>query len=101
MKDDLVNKSGDLVNDLVNDTISRAAAVGIVKKHYRGIDNDLLEIIAYEMEGLPSTQPEIIYCKDCKYNPNPPECGNAACVLFYGMTDQMGFCHHGERRERE
>ena len=27
MKDNLVNKSGDLVNDLVNDTISRAAAL--------------------------------------------------------------------------
>ena len=53
------------------------------------------------VNALPSTQPEIIHCKDCKYNPNPPECGNAACVLFYGMTDQMGFCHHGERRERE
>ena len=53
------------------------------------------------LRRLPTAQPEIIHCKDCKYNPNPPECGNAACVLFYGMTDQMGFCHHGERRERE
>lgn len=26
--DDLVNKSGDLVKDLVNDTISRQAAIG-------------------------------------------------------------------------
>ena len=44
---------------------------------------------------------EVVRCRECKYNSNPPECGNAACVLFYGMTDQMGFCHHGERRERE
>ena len=42
-----------------------------------------------------------VRCKDCRYNSNPPECGNAACVLFYGMTDQMGFCHHGERREQD
>lgn len=37
--------------------ISRQAAIETVKKHYRGIDNDLLEIIAYEMEELPPTQP--------------------------------------------
>ena len=95
MKDDLVNKSGDLVNDLVNDTISRAAAIEAMRKA-----KDKSEAHRMLMQ-LPSAQPEIIHCKDCKYNPNPPECGNAACVLFYGMTDQMGFCHHGERRERE
>ena len=39
------------------DTISRQAAVETVKKHYRGFDNDLLEVIAYEMERLPSAQP--------------------------------------------
>ena len=44
---------------------------------------------------------EVARCRDCKYNSNPPECGNAVCVLFYGMTDQMGFCHHGERREQD
>ena len=39
-----------------NDLISRQAAVETVKKHYRGFDNDLLEVIAYEMERLPSAQ---------------------------------------------
>ena len=39
-----------------NDSISRQAAIETVKKHYRGFDNDLLEIIAYEMEELPPTQ---------------------------------------------
>ena len=161
MKDDLVNKFGDLVNDLVNDTISRAAALTALGEEppvwYDGEDEiaerdqwrrdvaaikalpsaqlaqdlpkgctdtisrqaavDLVEEVENKrlkgeidltyapmikgIKALPSTQPEIIHCKDCKYNPNPPECGNAACVLFYGMTDQMGFCHHGERRERE
>ena len=41
----------------MSDLISRQAAIETVKKHYRGIDNDLLEIIAYEMEELPPTQP--------------------------------------------
>ena len=49
-----------------DDTISRAAAVKTVKKHYRGIDNDLLEVIAYEMEELPSAQPTL-YGYDIKH----------------------------------
>ena len=40
----------------MSDLISRQAAIETVKKHYRGFDNDLLEIIAYEMEELPPTQ---------------------------------------------
>lgn len=40
----------------------------------------------------------VIRCKDCKYNRNPPSAGNALCDNFYGMTDQNGFCHFGERR---
>ena len=53
------------------------------------------------IQGMDTVDAVPVRCKDCRYNSNPPECGNAACVLFYGMTDQMGFCHHGERRERE
>ena len=40
----------------MDDLISRQAAIETVKKHYRGIDNDLLEVIAYEMEELPPAQ---------------------------------------------
>ena len=53
------------------------------------------------IQGMETVDAVPVRCKDCKYNPNPPECGNADCVLFYGMTDQMGFCHHGERREQD
>ena len=53
------------------------------------------------IQGMETVDAVPVRCKDCRYNSNPPECGNAACVLFYGMTDQMGFCHHGERREQD
>ena len=53
------------------------------------------------IQGMETVDAGPVRCKDCRYNSNPPECGNAACVLFYGMTDQMGFCHHGERREQD
>ena len=44
-------------------------------------------------------QPEIIRCRDCKYNDMPPTAGNAGCILLYGMTNQNGFCSLAERRE--
>lgn len=46
-------------------------------------------------------QPEIIRCKNCKYNNNSPESNHANCELFYGMTDQMGFCSCAERKINE
>lgn len=47
---------------------------------------------------LPFAQPEIVRCKNCKHNQLPSTCGNANCEIFYGMTDQDGFCHMAERR---
>ena len=44
-------------------------------------------------------EPEIIHCRDCKHNSAPITAANALCDLFYGMTDQFGFCHMGERRD--
>ena len=46
-------------------------------------------------------QPEIIHCKYCEHNESSSTAGNACCNKFYGMTDQMGFCHYGERRTDE
>jgi hypothetical protein len=93
------------VTTMKDDAISRSAAVSgisdLLMLELKGERLPTYNEVYRAIYDLPSAQPEIIHCKDCKYNPNPPECGNAACVLFYGMTDQMGFCHHGERRERE
>ena len=50
-------------------------------------------------QTLKDTQPEIIQCKDCKHNMKSSEAGNACCDIYYGMTDQNGFCHMGERRK--
>lgn len=59
-------------------------------------ENDILQ-------GLSELKPsadvvQVVMCKDCKHNANPPEAGNANCDLFYGMTEQYGFCHRAERR---
>ena len=42
----------------MNELIGRQAAIDVVTKHYRAFDNDLLELIAYELGQLPSAQPE-------------------------------------------
>ena len=40
----------------MSDYISRQAAIDAVKKHYRTHDNDLLELIAFDIERLPPAQ---------------------------------------------
>ena len=50
--------------------------------------------------NLPSAQPEIVRCKDCKHN-RLPKSANASCEIFYGMTYRDGFCHMAERRTNE
>ena len=57
------------------------------------------EAFSMAIEAL--EQPEIIHCKNCEHNESSSEAGNANCNKFYGMTDQMGFCHYGERRTDE
>ena len=48
---------------------------------------------------VPKEKIEIVRCKDCVHNKSAADSGNANCELYYGMTDQMGFCHMGERRD--
>lgn len=63
MNDDLVNKSGDLVNDLVNDTISRAAAIkaadSIIERDTSGNNDVVKAMTAWKeyIKALPSVQP--------------------------------------------
>lgn len=41
----------------------------------------------------------VVRCKDCKHNRLSATKANASCEIFYGMTDQNGFCYMAERRE--
>ena len=51
------------------------------------------------VKQMDAAQPEIIRCRECRYNDMPPTAGNAGCTLLYGMTNQNGFCSLAERRE--
>ena len=83
-----------------DDLISRQAAIDAVGSMLRrkfGIGGDLAEIT---LAGLPSAQPEIIRCKDCKHRTS--YWGN--CKLLeekYHQTVRVGcdeFCSSAERR---
>ena len=77
------------------DTISRQAATDVIKKHYRKYDNDLIEVIAYEVEQLPPAQPEIIACGDCKHW----ICHDRRCGYWNHGVKPLDWCCYAERRE--
>ena len=85
------------------DLIERQEAIDSLNKMkiYRPLDSDryVISDCLNKIVDLPSAQPEIIRCRECKYNDMPPTAGNAGCTLLYGMTNQNGFCSLAERRE--
>ena len=58
--------------------------------------------IVDHIDEMPSAQPEIIRCKDCKYMTEHYDTdGNApywTCSEWDSGTDYDGFCHFAERR---
>ena len=100
----------------MDDLISRQAAIDAIRKGYPDAINsdykDGLRIgtdrAIYHVEQLPSAQPEIIRCKDCKYwvpgyitdNDDfiPPKCGEWQQMVGHSSDD---YCSFAERREDE
>ena len=84
------------------DTISRQAAIDEIKEIYEWHDNVTKERIIEHFKQLPSAQPEIIRCKDCKhYN---GENRDICCPLADYAQSKCGadwFCADGERKEAE
>ena len=84
----------------MNDLISRQAAIDAIRastSKYTGFmememytDDDAVEAI----EALPSAQPEIIRCRDCRYKYGS-DCDNFAGV----WVKDDDFCSRAERRE--
>ena len=75
----------------MDDLISRQDAIDAVIKRDANCGIDSAEVL----KSLPSTQPEIIYCKDCKHYDGRP-CG---IVDFYNTGSD--FCSRAERRQDE
>ena len=95
-----------------NDTISRQAAVDAINEYMVGkrcdTDGTMMASLINELviNKLPSAQPEIIRCKDCKYwvpgyitdNDDfiPPKCGEWQQMVGHSSDD---YCSLAERRE--
>ena len=105
----------------MNDSISRQAAIRWVKTECNPYGKPTLEFesgkkVIEHLEQMPSAQPEIIRCKDCKHrivNEHAGEKGyfnlKAMCELDSGDPFELGrcaeddewFCADAERREDE
>ena len=81
-----------------DDTISRAAAIALVEevesKRLKGeIDLTYAPMIK-GIKALPSAQPEIIRCKDCRYN-------NDCEIQYSAQSADEFFCGCAERKDNE
>lgn len=101
MDEKIVKDSPSLAKELVNDCISRQAAIEAVSKgcqEWRGIFGRCEENIL----ALPPVQPEIIRCRDCKHYKRYEYTGDFACHYVIGGTvrrEPDDFCSRVERRE--
>ena len=83
----------------MNDYISRQAAIEALHMHlmYRmGTDSNKKRLDEW-INNLPSVQPEIIRCKDCKFRENDDFCTGRG--FPYQLVPDDGFCDKGERKE--
>jgi hypothetical protein len=73
------------INNMENDLISRQAAIDAL---------DCISGVEEVLRSLPSAQPEIIRCKDCRWY------GFYSCKLYGNdwMRDGNGYCDRAERR---
>ena len=90
----------------MNDLISRQATIVVIE--CSGLDDDSKDTVVRVLEQLPSAQPEIIRCKECKHFhydmpyviQGIPVLGHEVCD-FWGdgcKTSENGFCSYAERR---
>lgn len=85
----------------MNDTISRQAAIEAVQNRHIMLNKEKVLLIN-DLEKLPSPEPQIIRCKDCKnwdttwtndFSPNYHYCPMVDCV-----RKEDWFCADAERK---
>lgn len=87
----------------MSDLISRQAALNMMLEqlHYDDFDKAVVdyEIAIKELKDLPSVQPEIIRCKDCKHNPKITWFGCPLAHCSETQRPETAWCWKAERRE--
>lgn len=88
----------------MDDLISRQAVIEtaltfFVEYYGAAFDEDMQRMLKDRLDSLPSAQPEIIHCRDCRHH------GTAICRIWsrYGTinTPGYGFCYRAERKETD
>ena len=88
--------------------VDRQVAIDEIARFIGYIDEDMIERIQLRLRKLPSAEPEIIYCKDCrKHNQGINEAPYLAdrCPLIlhrgyaHGHEFDYQFCVYAERKE--
>ena len=87
------------------DAVSRQAAIDAIRKIYDSVgilgEKWAVDKCQMAIKDLPSAQPEIIRCRDCKYGELDDDdrwyCRSLGCQI--GNEDGSGFCADAERRE--
>lgn len=89
----------------MSDLISRQAAIRWVKTECNPYGNPTLDFesgkkVIEHLEQMPSAQPEIIRCKDCRWGRET--CGNIECFADINVPPEYHgyewFCSNGERK---
>lgn len=91
------------MNDSISmDLISRRAVLDLPRNTTWNFYGEIVEesIDVADIERLPSAQPEIIMCRDCKYWVS--HCCYEGNRILHGLfTHESDFCAWAERREDE
>ena len=87
----------------MEELISRQQAMDAIKEAYE--NDEMFDGYEYRIQELPSIEPEIIRCKDCKYwNKGSCECREHAVNCQDYMvgdieTEAEHFCGYAEKKE--
>ena len=84
----------------MSDLISRQAAIDAVQNRHMMLNKEKVLLIN-DLEKLPSAQPEIVRCKDCKYAEYIDDVKTLWCTeCGQGRTVAPNdFCSYAERRD--
>ena len=81
----------------MSDLIDRRAAIDEIARWIGYIDEDMILRIQTGLKKVPSAQPEIIRCKDCKHrDAEDGFCKGRGWPMQ--LVPEDGFCDKGERR---
>jgi hypothetical protein len=97
-KSSLTQNTLDVPDTNVGDTVSRKAAIDALMDEFKRVPTTAIRA-KNRIERLPSSQPEIIHCRDCKHHHYESK-GIPYCDRIdygYGWKDD-DFCSRAERR---